>query len=67
MLPRGPLAKAMPRKVRCSGCAEGRPTDREFLEAAIEAAIEEDLLAYAARIQRQIEARGLATMLGCAS
>jgi hypothetical protein len=65
--PPRPLSKIMPEKLRCLGCAEGRPTDREFVEGAIDDANEDELRAYAARIQRQIEARGLVPMLGCAS
>ncbi len=38
-------------RVRCDGCAEGRPTDREVVEAAITDATPEDLAAWTAQIQ----------------
>ena len=30
-----PLVKALPPRLPCLGCSEGRPTDRELVEAAI--------------------------------
>ena len=38
-----PLDKVMPRAVPCAACAEGRPTDREIVEAVIADASPEDL------------------------
>jgi hypothetical protein len=51
-----PLAKTMPSRVPCFGCAEGRPTDREIVLAAIEDASADDLGAFA----EALTARGAA-------
>ncbi len=37
-----PLAKALPRAAPCWSCADGQPTDRELVEAAIRDASEDD-------------------------
>jgi len=45
-----PLAKVIPLRLPCFGCAEGRPADREVLEAAIDEASPELLEALATKI-----------------
>jgi hypothetical protein len=46
-----PLAKVIPLRLSCLGCAEGRPADREVLEAMIDEASPEALEALAERIE----------------
>lgn len=57
-----PLAKTQPRRLPCFGCAEGRPTDRQLIEAAIDEASNEDLRALAARIEARRK-----TVLSCSA
>jgi hypothetical protein len=52
-----PLDKVLPPRVRCAGCAAGRPTDRELLDAAIDDASDDDLCALSARIHAALDAR----------
>ena len=42
----------MPLRVPCVGCAEGRPTDRELVEAALEDASEEERRSYLEQLRR---------------
>jgi hypothetical protein len=49
-----PLSKVPPRTAPCWSCAEGEPTDRELLEAAIDDASEDELRALAARIEARL-------------
>lgn len=48
-----PLAKALPRSVPCVACAEGKPADREVIEAALEDASAEDLARFEDIIRRR--------------
>jgi hypothetical protein len=47
------LEKRSPLKLPCTGCRDGRPTDREAIEAAIRDATRDDLDGYAALIEAQ--------------
>jgi hypothetical protein len=47
------LAKRLPPRLPCTGCRDGRPTDREAIEAAIRDATGDELEAYAAIIEAQ--------------
>lgn len=51
---RRPLAKGHRPRLPCSGCANGRPPDREFIEAAIDDARDEDLRAFRQRIDERL-------------
>jgi hypothetical protein len=47
------LAKRPPPRLPCTGCRDGRPTDREAIEAAIRDATREELECYAALVEAQ--------------
>jgi hypothetical protein len=47
------LEKRVPPRLPCVGCRDGRPTDREAIEAAIQDASREELEGYAALIEAQ--------------
>ncbi len=48
-----PLAKVIPDRIRCQGCAEDRPADRELVEQLIEEAGPDDLRVFAEQIARR--------------
>jgi hypothetical protein len=49
-----PGDKVLPRALPCWACAEGLPSDREMVEAAIDDASEDELRALAARIEARL-------------
>lgn len=49
-----PLVKVMPPRLPCIGCAEGRPTDRALIEAAIDDASGDELLGIMDRLEGRL-------------